>query len=215
MEIEERGFFRVTRDADFEVSDEADDLLEALQTELRRRPFGDVVRLEVSESMSDAMLAQLKDGLRIGDDQVYPVRGLIDMSELSEIANLDRPELKFEPLGRRDAAPVHRSRRAHAVRVAAEERRARAAPVRLVRLERRGVRRAGGARSAGQRAQDDRLSDERRVGARAGADRGGGERQAGGVPRRAEGSLRRAAEHPVVAAGSSRRASTSCTASRG
>jgi polyphosphate kinase len=97
MEIEERGFFRVTRDADFEVSDEADDLLEALQHELRRRRFGDVVRLEVSESMSDSMLAQLKEGLRIGDDQVYPARGLLDMSELSEIANLDRPELKFEP----------------------------------------------------------------------------------------------------------------------
>jgi polyphosphate kinase len=97
MRIEERGFFRVTRDADFEVSDEADDLLEALETELLRRPFGDVVRLEVSESMSAAMLAGLKDGLGIGDDQVYPVRGLIDMSELVEIANLDRPELKFEP----------------------------------------------------------------------------------------------------------------------
>jgi polyphosphate kinase len=97
MRIEERGFFRVTRDADFEVSDEADDLLEALETELLRRPFGDVVRLEVSESMSAGMLAGLKDGLAIDDDQVYPVRGLIDMSELVEIADLDRPELKFEP----------------------------------------------------------------------------------------------------------------------
>jgi polyphosphate kinase len=97
MRIEERAFFRVTRDADFEVSDEADDLLEALETELLRRRFGDVVRLEVSESMSAAMLAGLKDGLGIGDDQVYPVRGLVDMSELVEIANLDRPELKFEP----------------------------------------------------------------------------------------------------------------------
>jgi polyphosphate kinase len=96
MEIEERGLFRVTRDADFEVSDEADDLLEALQTELRRRPFGDVVRLEVSESMSDAMLAQLKEGLQITDDQIYPVRGLLDMSELAEIADLRRPELKFD-----------------------------------------------------------------------------------------------------------------------
>jgi polyphosphate kinase len=96
MVIEERSLFRVTRDADFEVSDEADDLLEALQTELRRRPFGDVVRLEVSESMSDAMLAQLKEGLQITDDQVYPVRGLLDMSELSEIADLRRPELKFD-----------------------------------------------------------------------------------------------------------------------
>ena len=70
MKIEERAFFRVTRDADFEVSDEADDLLEALQTELRRRPFGEVVRLEVSESMSDTMLAQLKEGLQIDDDQI-------------------------------------------------------------------------------------------------------------------------------------------------
>jgi polyphosphate kinase len=97
MGLEERGVFRVTRDADFEVSDEADDLLEALETELRRRPFGDVVRLEVSDSMSASMLAELKDGLGIGDDQVYPVRGLIDMSEVAEIADLDRPELKFEP----------------------------------------------------------------------------------------------------------------------
>ena len=97
MEILERGVIRVTRDADFEVSDEADDLLEALQTELRKRPFGDVVRLEVSDSMSDATVARLRDGLRISDDQVYPVRGLVDMSELAEIADLDRPKLKFTP----------------------------------------------------------------------------------------------------------------------
>jgi polyphosphate kinase len=117
MEIEERGLFRVTRDADFEVSDEADDLLEALQTELRRRPFGDVVRLEVSESMSDAMLAQLKEGLVIGDEQIYPARGLIDMSELAEIADLARPELKFDrwvgvtrrPFGAPDARTLFRS----------------------------------------------------------------------------------------------------------
>ena len=48
MEIAERAVFRVTRDADFEVSDDADDLLEAVESELRRRRFGDVVRLEVS-----------------------------------------------------------------------------------------------------------------------------------------------------------------------
>ena len=97
MSVEERGVFRVTRDADFELSDEADDLLEALETELRLRPFGDVVRLEVSESMSESMLTELKDGLKISDDQVYPVRGLLDMSQLLEIADLDRPDLKFAP----------------------------------------------------------------------------------------------------------------------
>ena len=47
MEIVDHGVFRVTRDADFEVSDEADDLLEAVEQELRRRRFGEVVRLEV------------------------------------------------------------------------------------------------------------------------------------------------------------------------
>ena len=64
MEIIERAVFRVTRDADFEVSDEADDLLEAVELELRRRRFGDIVRLEVS-AMSTAMLARLKHGLDV------------------------------------------------------------------------------------------------------------------------------------------------------
>jgi len=97
MEIAERAIFRVTRDADFEVSDEADDLLEAVELELRRRRFGDAVRLEVSSSASKAMVERLKAGLGVGDDQVYTVSGLIDLSELNQIAALDRPELKDEP----------------------------------------------------------------------------------------------------------------------
>ena len=97
MEILEQAMFRVTRDADFELSDEADDLLEALQHELRRRRFGDCVRLEVAASMSQAMVEELEDGLAIGDDQVYPVRGMLDLAEVSQIARLDRPELKYEP----------------------------------------------------------------------------------------------------------------------
>jgi polyphosphate kinase len=96
MEILERAAFRVTRDADFAVSDEADDLLEALRHELRRRRFGDVVRLEVSSSMSDAMVSELKDGLRVSDEQVYPVRGLLDLADAVQIARLDRPELKYD-----------------------------------------------------------------------------------------------------------------------
>ena len=53
MEISEPTVFRLTRDADFEVSDEADDLLEAVQLELRRRRFGDVVRVEVSDGTDE------------------------------------------------------------------------------------------------------------------------------------------------------------------
>jgi polyphosphate kinase len=97
MEIVERAVFRVTRDADFEVSDEADDLLEAVALELRRRRFGGVVRLEVSSSVSTRMLARLADGLGVGEGQVYPVRGLLDLAEVDQLAALDRPDLKDEP----------------------------------------------------------------------------------------------------------------------
>jgi polyphosphate kinase len=97
MEIVECAAFRVTRDADFEVSDEADDLLEALELELRRRRFGETVRVEVSSSMSPEMLARLKHGLRVDDDQIYPVEGPLGLADLKQIAALDRPELKYEP----------------------------------------------------------------------------------------------------------------------
>ena len=97
MEVVERAAFRVARDADFEVSDEADDLLEAVQTELRRRRFGDVVRVEVAASMSDAMLERLKEGLGVSDSQIYRINGPLDLADASQIAALDRPELKDKP----------------------------------------------------------------------------------------------------------------------
>ena len=97
MEIAECSFFRVTRDADFEVSDEADDLLGAVEAELRRRPFGDVVRVEVSASISPALLARLQHGLGVVPNQICAIHGLLDLSELVQLAKLDRPELKLDP----------------------------------------------------------------------------------------------------------------------
>ena len=96
MEIGERALFRVTRDADFEVSDEADDLLEAVELEIRRRRFGDVVRLEVSEEMSGRMLDRLVDDLDVTSDQVYRIGSKLDMADLLQIASLERPELRDE-----------------------------------------------------------------------------------------------------------------------
>jgi polyphosphate kinase len=96
MEIGEFAAFRVTRDADFEVSDEADDLLEAVELELRRRRFGDVVRLEVADSMSDRMLGRLVQGLDASAHHVYRIHGLLDLAELDQIAALARPDLKDE-----------------------------------------------------------------------------------------------------------------------
>ncbi|HEY7017092.1 MAG TPA: polyphosphate kinase 1 [Gaiellaceae bacterium] len=97
MEVIEVTVFRVTRDADFAVSDEADDLLEAVELELRRRRFGEPVRVEVSGSCSVRMLEQLKSGLDIADDQIYLVPGLLDLADLEEFFSLDRPDLKEEP----------------------------------------------------------------------------------------------------------------------
>jgi polyphosphate kinase len=97
IEIAERAVFRVTRDADFEVSDDADDLLEAVESELRRRRFGDVVRLEVSASASRGMLERLSAGLGVSPEQVYEIEGQLDLADLSAIAALDRPDLKNEP----------------------------------------------------------------------------------------------------------------------
>jgi polyphosphate kinase len=97
MEILEVCVFRVTRDADFELSDEADDLREAVESELRRRRFGDAVRVEITGSASSRMLERLKRGLAVGDDQVYLVQGLLDLACLSEFVGLDRPDLKEEP----------------------------------------------------------------------------------------------------------------------
>jgi polyphosphate kinase len=94
MEITECAPFRVTRDADFELSDEADDLLEAVELELQRRRFGGTVRVEVSDAMSDEMLRRLKAGLGARDDQIYPVEGLLDLADLDQIVELDRPDLK-------------------------------------------------------------------------------------------------------------------------
>ncbi|RDI75797.1 polyphosphate kinase 1 [Gaiella occulta] len=97
MEIGERAVFRVTRDADFEVSDDADDLLEAVESELRRRRFGDVVRVEVSASASAGMLERLQDGLAVAPSQVYEIEGPLDQADLIQLTRLERPDLKHEP----------------------------------------------------------------------------------------------------------------------
>jgi polyphosphate kinase len=97
MEVLERALFRVTRDGDLEVADEADDLLEAVEVQLQRARFGEVTRLEVSESMSQAMLEQLQQGLRVPDELVYRLSGMLDLADLGELYRLDRPDLKNDP----------------------------------------------------------------------------------------------------------------------
>jgi polyphosphate kinase len=97
-EVVDHGYFRVTRDADFNVSDEADDLLQAVQDEIRRRRFGEVVRLEIAAGMNSKLREQLIDALRLEDREVYDVDGLIDLGDLGKIADVPgHADLRYEP----------------------------------------------------------------------------------------------------------------------
>jgi polyphosphate kinase len=96
VEILTYDLFRVTRDADFEVSDEADDLLRAVEAELRRRRFGEVVRLEVGANMDPGLRTRLIEWTGVEELQVYDVDGLLDLGDLWQIASIkDKPEIRW------------------------------------------------------------------------------------------------------------------------
>ena len=98
MEIADVDVFRVTRDADLEVSDDAADLLQAVEDELRRRRFGEVVRVEVGADCSRQLREALAGLLGVADSEVYPVDGLLDMGALWQIVKLPgHAELRDEP----------------------------------------------------------------------------------------------------------------------
>src|SRR3954453_4085414 len=89
MEVLRHSMFRVTRDADFTVSDEADDLLRAVEDELRRRRFGEVVRLEVGSDMDPDLRERMVSWLDVAQRQIYDVQGLLDYGDLWEIHRVE------------------------------------------------------------------------------------------------------------------------------
>ena len=96
MQVESAHPFRVTRNADLMVGDEeADDLLAAVEMQLRQRRFGRAVRLEVEAGMSAGVRELLLRELQLGADDLYEVDQLLDLGSLSEIYALNRPELKY------------------------------------------------------------------------------------------------------------------------
>ncbi len=97
MEVVDPVLFRVTRDADFAISDEADDLLGAVEAQLRRRRFGDVVRLEVENSAQKSVVAELRDALGLTQREVSRISGLLDLTCLWQLMGVDRPDLRDVP----------------------------------------------------------------------------------------------------------------------
>lgn len=98
MEIVAAYPFRVTRDAELEIgADEAADLLTAVENVIERRHFGSVVRLQIGDEMPKRIREILTVNLELQPYQVYTMRGLLGLSDLAQIASLDRPDLKFPP----------------------------------------------------------------------------------------------------------------------
>jgi polyphosphate kinase len=96
MEVLEHYAFRVTRDADFELSDDAEDLLAAMEFVLRQRTkFGAAVRLEVDAHMTPEVLQLLCRELELAPSDAYVIDGSLDLSGLQALYALRRPELKF------------------------------------------------------------------------------------------------------------------------
>ena len=97
MTVVDHWMFRVTRNADLTVEEEeADDLLAALEMELRRRRFGRAVRLEIEAGASEKVLALLVDELDLTEDDISFHRAPLDLTGLWALHRLDRPELKDE-----------------------------------------------------------------------------------------------------------------------
>lgn len=91
--------FRITRDADIGLlEEEARDLLETMEENLKQRRFGEPVRLEISDSMPDEMVEYLTESLEIAPEDVYVVPGALNVADFMALYKLDRPELKDAPL---------------------------------------------------------------------------------------------------------------------
>jgi polyphosphate kinase len=98
LEIVQAHVFHVTRDAEVAIKElETDDLLETIEEAVWQRRFRDAVRLQVDISMPDSMLDILANNLEVEAASIYRVDGLLDLSRLRHLVNLDRPDLKDKP----------------------------------------------------------------------------------------------------------------------
>lgn len=91
--------FRITRDGDIGLrEDEAEDLLQMMEQNLKQRRFGDIVRLEVSKSMPRTMVEYLTVSLSLSEEDIYVVDGALRVNDFMGLYKVDRPDLKDAPL---------------------------------------------------------------------------------------------------------------------
>ncbi|SIT08190.1 RNA degradosome polyphosphate kinase [Insolitispirillum peregrinum] len=101
FEVNQAGHFRVIRDSEMEIDEEAEDLVRSFETALKRRRRGHCIRLTLNASMPTDLFHLICDELDVADEDVFRIDGLIGMADTSKLITDERPDLCFVPFNAR------------------------------------------------------------------------------------------------------------------
>ncbi len=101
FKVMQSGVFRVIRDSEMEVDEEAQDLVQSFETALKRRRRGSCIRLKVSARMPEDQIKLIFDELEVSPDDVFRIDGMIGLADISQLITDERPDLQFIPYNAR------------------------------------------------------------------------------------------------------------------